>query len=575
MNAQTESKTTLPVFTVQERAIIYARVSTDEQAEGGTSIDNQVDKSLAYAAVNNLQVVAIFKEDYTGKVLDRPELNKARKMLQSGQADNVIVYKTNRLDRSEWGLNLLIMLQEFKQLGVSLHYSQDRRRIDLSNPIEALMQSISGWQAGEDHRETVTKLHEGRVRRAKDGYVVPLGTVLYGYQKIKIDKKWYLEIVEDKAVIIKLIFGWYVYGDEDNKPMSMLVIAERLNQMGLVTPNGKKWQRSTIRTVLINEAYCGTWRFQKEGRAIEETIPVAIPAIIDRQTWELAQNQIKHNKEYAKRNRKPGRYLLATHLTCGYCNYKMFGQAKDQYMYYVCRNVGLSKEKICECHNPRFIVKIVDSKVWDKLEEVSKDKDKLLEGLRGYQATQESKVEPIKKELAYVEQLLKDKNDEWENAYLDQKLLTSERAKARKAVEIAQTEQVITELEKRKVDLLSQFEEKSLTDDQITGLIAYASQVAEDMATLREAEARGLDMPELKQAVYEEKRRLLGMLDVQVTLFVEDGKKKGRITAKYRPNEDVLTVEFGAICIAKHYELNRHAVNRQPNWVLFSWAVDL
>ena len=45
----------------------------------------------------------------------------------------------------------------------------------------------------------------------------------------------------------------------------------------------------------------------------------------------------------------------------------------------------------------------------------------------------------------------------WESAYLDQKLLTSERAKARKAVEIAETEQVIKELEKRKVDLLSQF----------------------------------------------------------------------------------------------------------------------
>lgn len=169
MNTQLESKSILSNPTVLERAIIYARVSTDEQAESGTSIANQVEKSMAYAAARNIQIVAIFKEDYTGKVLDRPELNRVRKMLQSGQADNVIVYKTNRLDRSEWGLNLLILLQEFKQLGVSLHYSQSGRRVDLTNPVEALMESISGWQAGEDHRETVKKLHEGRLGRAKVG----------------------------------------------------------------------------------------------------------------------------------------------------------------------------------------------------------------------------------------------------------------------------------------------------------------------------------------------------------------------------------------------------------------------
>ena len=97
MKQQTQTTSILDNPTVLERAIIYARVSTDEQAETGTSIDNQVEKSLTYAEANNIQVVAIFKEDYTGKVLDRPELNKVREMLRSGQADNLIVYKTNRL----------------------------------------------------------------------------------------------------------------------------------------------------------------------------------------------------------------------------------------------------------------------------------------------------------------------------------------------------------------------------------------------------------------------------------------------------------------------------------------------
>jgi len=46
-------------------------------------------------------------------------------------------------------------------------------------------------------------------------------------------------------------------------------------------------------------------------------------------------------------------------------------------------------------------------------------------------------------------------------------------------------------------------------------------------------------------AVYEAKRRLLDVLDLQVTLFVADGKRKAEIIAKYCPNGDVLSVEGG------------------------------
>ncbi len=540
---QQETKT-LPVMTVLERAIIYARVSTDEQAESGTSIDNQVEKCLAYAGNLNMPVVAIFKEDYTGKVLDRPELNKARDMLHNGQADNLIVYKTNRLDRSEWGLNLLILMQELKSLGVNLHYAQDSHKVDLHNPMEAFMYgSFAGWQAGEDHRETVTKLHEGRIRRAKDGYIVPNGKPPYGYKKVQKDKRWYFEIVESEAVTIRLIFRLYVYGDETGQPLSMLVIAEKLNEMGLVTCNGKKWVRSSVSAILRNETYAGTWHYRKETARKDSSVkPIAVdvPAIIDRETWDQAQRQLEHNKAYARRNRKPGRYLLATRVTCGDCGYKMFGSASDnRYFYYVCRNVALNKEKSCECHNLYFRSKIVDAKVWDRLEEVSKDKEQLMAGLRGYQAQQESKVKPVKQELAYVEQLIAEKTAEWEDELLNMKVLTSKRAKAKKAVDIAQVEAVLDGLENRKDKLLSQLEEKSITDEQIISTTDFALQVAEDMATLREAETR----PEFKKAVYEAKRRLLAVLDVQVTLFARDGKRKARIEAKYCPDGDVLPIE--------------------------------
>lgn len=570
MTTQPESKTQDLAFVVQERAIIYCRVSTDEQAESGTSLDNQEEKCLAYAEINHIKVVGVFKEDYTGKVLDRPELNKVREALRNGQADNLIVYKPNRLDRSEWGINLLLLMQELKSLGVELHYSQDSRKVDLFNPMEAFMYgSFAGWQAGEDHRETVRKLYEGRLARAKAGYVVPHGKTLYGYRAIRgeerkevdkpqdehrrkrEDKLWFFEIVEVEAKIVRLIFHWFVIGDEPGNPLGGLRIAEKLNEMGVKSPKGGKWRRQTIYHILTNETYAGVWHYGRRGKdrskPSSESIPIPVPAIISREMWELAQAQVQENKRYAKRNRKPGRYLLAGRVTCGECGYKMRGLTKTgerTYKYYACNNRPSEKGRYCDCHNPLFRSEVVDLKVWQWVEKIARDKDRLLEGLQGYNSRQEGKVESIRRDLALVENLMKDKGQELDEELDNLNVLTSRRAKAKKAAEIEQIEAVLDELESRKAKLLAQLEAKTVTEEQITNITTFMAQVAQDLETLREAEAQGEDLPELKIAVHEAKRRLLAMLDVQVTLFVEDDKRKARVTAKVCPDGVILSVQY-------------------------------
>lgn len=577
-NQQTQTDVKELQFKVQERAIIYARVSTDEQAESGTSIDNQVEKSLAYAQANNIKVVATFKEDYTGKVLDRPELNKVREMLCNGQADNLIVYKPNRLDRSEWGVNLLVLMQQLKQLGVGLHYSQDNRKVDLHNPMEVLVYgSVGGWQAGEDHRETVTKLHEGRIRRAKDGYVVPHGKAPFGYRTYKgDDKKWYFEIVESEAKIVRLIFQWYVFGDETGEVLSYGKIADKLNKMGIRAKKGGHWRRAGIGFIVSNETYAGTWHYGKresrnKRKPTSQSIAVTVPAIVDREVWKAAQKRIKENKQNAKRNRRDNRYLFASRCKCGVCDYAMLGVTKHahnkKYPRYICRNRHMNKrERYCECDNAVFDVDIVDARLWQWIEEIAQDEEKLREGLLGYQGRQESKVEPIRRELKYTQELIEEKTQELDEEMENLDILTSRRAKARKAFEIDQIESVLDGLEVKKTELLEQLETKSITEEQIMGIIAFMAQVAEDLETLREAERKGEDRPELKKAVFEAKRKLLAMLDVQVVLFVENGRRTGKITAKMCPDGDTVSLEDGSTCIAK--------LNRQ-HWLTITGIIDL
>lgn len=93
-----------------KRAIIYCRVSTDEQAESGTGLDGQQRESVAYCERAGLEVVQIFREDFSGTTLARPELTQARAMLKAGQAHAFVVHRPDRLDRSEW---LFCLEQEF------------------------------------------------------------------------------------------------------------------------------------------------------------------------------------------------------------------------------------------------------------------------------------------------------------------------------------------------------------------------------------------------------------------------------------------------------------------------------
>ena len=268
MSALPNNKTRPQGEAAMKRAIIYSRVSTDEQSERGTGLDGQERESLAYAESIGATVIAQFREDYTGTTLDRPELTKVRALLRGGQADMLIAHRPNRLDRSEWGVNLMLLLQELKSLNVELHYSQQRRHIDLNNPAEALMQSIFGWQAGEDRSAIVRQLVDGRIEKVKQGSTLVAGRPPYGYNVVQeMDGKRTLNrliINEEEARIVRLIFKWTIYGDESGRPLGAPAIADKLTAMGILTKADKnsvynvnkvmapgEWNEGTVRNIRV------------------------------------------------------------------------------------------------------------------------------------------------------------------------------------------------------------------------------------------------------------------------------------------------------------------------------------
>ena len=102
------------------RVFGYARVSTDDQANDGSSLDTQQQQIIGYAMMKGWQVAEHFVErGVSGSIplIDRPE--GKRLLTTVGKGDVIITAKLDRAFRS--ALDALEVLEELKERGIGLH----------------------------------------------------------------------------------------------------------------------------------------------------------------------------------------------------------------------------------------------------------------------------------------------------------------------------------------------------------------------------------------------------------------------------------------------------------------------
>ena len=102
------------------KAVGYIRVSTDDQAREGVSLDNQEAKIRAYSCVNDLDLIGVIKDEgASGKNLDREGITRLLQMADAGGIQAVIVYKLDRLSRKT--LDTLNLIELFEGKGIAFH----------------------------------------------------------------------------------------------------------------------------------------------------------------------------------------------------------------------------------------------------------------------------------------------------------------------------------------------------------------------------------------------------------------------------------------------------------------------
>lgn len=285
----------------------------------------------------------IYREIVSGESIEaREEIKKVLARLEDPEVAGVIVKEPSRLSRGD--------LSDCARIIDSFRFSHSLVATplmvyDLEKKMERKFFKDELLRSSDFLEYTKEILFMGRVAAHKRGCFLGRWAP-YGYRKIKIGKDCTLEIIEDQAQVVRMVFDWYV-----KDGITPGRIAQRLNEMGIPAPRGDVWKKDTIRWMLRNAHYIGMVVFNKikrtpvleNGEVVtkrlmqpEEDVIIAEgkhQAIIDRATWDAAQEIRLNNprENHFKELRNP----LSAILVCGKCGKAMvqhpYKKATDRY----------------------------------------------------------------------------------------------------------------------------------------------------------------------------------------------------------------------------------------------------
>lgn len=368
-------------------AAIYCRVSTDDQEREGTSLQTQLEACLKHAESKGYDVAYRLREAFSGLSLQRPELDKLRELVRSGQIDTIVIYSLDRLSRDP--THGVILTEEMAKHGVKLEaVSEDVGTSELGK----LINYIRGFAAKLEAEKIKERTARGRVARAKEGRVTGGFHICYGYDYLPVAQKGggRRTINETEAKWVRSIYSWLV-----DEGLTTGAIRNRLIAMGAPTKSqtldpkkGKPWCKGAVLAILKNPSYCGRTfaltsvkrkpRRKPESEWIELSADIT-PAIISQDVYQAAQRQLKANSAKATRNTKR-EYLLRGHVRCRQCGYAYVGgivatgrKNPDERYRRVYRCTGQWKEFAARrgtdtCHNGTRRADDLEAKVWAEIE---------------------------------------------------------------------------------------------------------------------------------------------------------------------------------------------------------------
>lgn len=251
-----------------------SRADLEAEAHGeGETLSRHKTALLELARRMGITISATYEEIVSGETIAaRPQMQRLLSEVGAGEWDGVLVMEIERLARGDT-MDQGLVAQTFKYSGTKI--ITPLKTFDPQNEFDEEYFEFGLFMARREFTTTNRRLVRGREASAKEGKYV--GSVPpYGYRKVKIpnDKGFTLEIIEEQAKVVRMIFEWYAEGAEVNgqkKRIGPYTIAVRLNELGIKSFAGKDyWTIYGVQHMLINPVYIGKirWGYRKVKKTV-------------------------------------------------------------------------------------------------------------------------------------------------------------------------------------------------------------------------------------------------------------------------------------------------------------------
>lgn len=406
------------------KVALYVRVSTTSQLEEGYSIEEQKAKLESYCDIKDWHVYKVYTDGgFSGSTTERPALEQLIKDAQSKQFDTVLVYKLDRLSRSQ--KDTLYLIEDIF-LKNNIEFVSLLENFDTSTPFGRAVIGLLSVFAQLEREQIKERMQLGKLGRAKSGKSMMWAKTSYGYNYDK--ETGSMTVNEYEALAVKEIFTSYLAG------MSITKLRDKINQE---YPKQPAWSYRTIRGILANPVYCGLNQYK--GQTFQGTHK----AIISLDDFEQTQRELAKRQQTAKELSNPrpfqAKYMLSGLAQCGYCHAPLkviLGQKRKdgtRFKRYECYQRHPRKTKGVtvyndnkKCDSGYYDMELLEHYVLTRISQLQNDPDKIQE-LFSDDASPEVDKQAIQKQIDSLTLKLSKLND----LYLDDRITLDElRAKS-------------------------------------------------------------------------------------------------------------------------------------------------
>ena len=359
------------------KVALYVRVSTTSQLEEGYSIEEQKAKLESYCDIKDWHVYKVYTDGgFSGSTTERPALEQLIKDAQSKLFDTVLVYKLDRLSRSQ--KDTLYLIEDIF-LKNNIEFVSLLENFDTSTPFGRAVIGLLSVFAQLEREQIKERMQLGKLGRAKAGKSMMWAKTSYGYDYNKDTGT--MTVNEYEALAVKEIYASYLAG------MSITKLRDKINEE---YPKQPAWSYRTIRGILANPVYCGLNQYK--GQTFQGTHNPII-SLVD---FEQTQKELAKRQQTAKELSNPrpfqAKYMLSGLAKCGYCHAPLkviLGQKRkdgSRFKRYECyqrhprktRGVTVYNDNK-KCESGYYDMELLEHYVLTRIAQLQNDPDKIKE----------------------------------------------------------------------------------------------------------------------------------------------------------------------------------------------------